>query len=338
MTNWNPAVEPNDSFYDAEKKAYERICNINDLRTLQFFARRLRNSTLPFSLVETNDKFTIKTALNDYLGKSYSDIRQREFVSNQLLTEAINNLIPMNQFDWLDENHDACCAVWGILSRLTNRFLHGEKTGNAFIDSSPDEVLYEQMNIAPTPTSHSERLECVKNYFDTWINPVDLGVSKLVFMEKLKNDWRLMLKEVKVFSWLTNPEREGCEWAWRYLEEYDRKEKIDFRPGIEEVHFFYPLNVSEKFLAIYAALRIWHCHKAEKTLLLKNMSKAWQQRQLRREREDKKAINSYVDAKVKEKLDQLARYNRCQINEVLTDLINKEHAQLKSKIDEQFNS
>jgi hypothetical protein len=321
------------------KKGFKGMNGVNDLRTLKFFVHRLRNAQNlpPFFGPATNEKSVIKSALNDYLTTSHLDSSSREHTSTWLLSEAANNLIPLDQFDWLKENQDACCAVWGHLSNVKNHFLHGQGTGNPLIDSFPNMVLYQQMNIPPKPTSHAERFECIKEYFDTWIQAPYFGIPKSFFMGKLKSEWIAMLKEVKIFSWLISPGRDTCEWAWKYLEDYDRKETGESRVGIKEINFFYPINESEKFLAIYAALRIWDCHKAEKTLLLKNMNKAWRQRQLRREREDKKAINCYVDLKTKERLDKLARYNRCQINEVLTDLINNEYAQLKIKIDDRFN-
>jgi len=67
------------------------------------------------------------------------------------------------------------------------------------------------------------------------------------------------------------------------------------------------------------------------------MSRAWRERQRRQDQKEKKAINSYVDVKVKERLALLARYNRCQINEVLSDLINKEYRRLESEIRRQFD-
>lgn len=326
------------NFYRLEQKAGDRLHRVNDLRTLKFFVHRLRvGPGFPsFSLPVTNEKSVIKSALNEYLATSYPDIATRENTSNWLMNEAAINLIPSDRFNWLKENQDACCAVWGYLVSVANNRLHGQHTGNSAIDTMPFGVLYHQMNISPRPTSHSERFGCIEDYFDNWINFADPRIQKSDFMENLKNQWVSVLKHVKVFDWLSEPEKDGCEWAWRYLEDYHRKEIDSDNLGINTINFFYPINDAEKFLAIYAALRIWDCHKAEKTLLLKNMNKAWKQRQLRREREDKKAINSYVDIKVKERLDQLARYNRCQINEVLTELINKEYGQLKSKIDERL--
>lgn len=67
------------------------------------------------------------------------------------------------------------------------------------------------------------------------------------------------------------------------------------------------------------------------------MGRAWREHLRRQDEKEKKAINSYVDVTVKERLALLARYNRCQINEVLSDLINKEYRRLESVIREHFD-
>ncbi len=65
-------------------------------------------------------------------------------------------------------------------------------------------------------------------------------------------------------------------------------------------------------------------------MLINNLNRAWRQRLLRRERTNKKAINCYLDITVKEKLDFLVKNKRCQINELLTDLINEEYDHVKN--------
>lgn len=322
-----------------KKSGEDVIRNVSDFRTLKCFANLL-NSISAHPIVDATaikEKTTLKQALINHLATAYSDAIGRSDKANWLISEAANNLIPLEQFDWLKENEDACIAIWGHLSSTPNRRFHGCHTNNSLIDKCPDKILYQQMSLPQKPTSHKERLDAIKNYFDTWVNCSHPLISKSNTMENMKNMWLSMLKEVKVFTWLTKPEREQCEWAWDYLNDYHRKETAEMRPGIYELTHFHPINDHEKFLAIYAAKRIWNPHKAEKTLLLKNMNRAWRERQRRRDREDKKAINSYVDVKVKKRLDLLARYNRCQINEVLTDLINKEYRRLEAKIREQFD-
>lgn len=197
------------------------------------------------------------------------------------------------------------------------------------------EAFYHQLQINPMPTSNLERFECIRNYFDLWI---DTSASiKSNFMFSLKNLWISSLKAVKTFMWLTKAEKEQCEWAWNYLNDYHRKETAELRPGIRSINSFNPINDHEKFLAIYAALRIWRPHIAEKNQFIRNINRAWRERQRRKEQEDKKVINTYVSIKVKQKLDLLARYNRCKINEVLSDLINKEYKRLEDDIKQKLN-
>ena len=322
-----------------QKKPEDLIREVNDLRTLKFFAHRLNNAANSpvISALVTNERSTLKSALIEYLVAAYPDVASRWNTVNWLVSEGNRNLIPNEQFEWLNENQDACSAIWGYLLTTTNYFLFGQQTQQPWIDNQPQVTLYYQLGINPNPPTHAERFTCIKLYFDTWIIEPNSAYSKSLFMDSIKNRWVSMLSEVKTLNWLIKPEREQCEWVWNYLHDYHRKEQSEGRLGIFVLQSFHPINDLEKFLAIYGVLRSWNAHKAEKTLLLKNMSRAWRERQRRRDQKEKKAINSYVDVKVKDRLALLARYNRCQINEVLSDLINKEYRRLESEIREQFD-
>lgn len=322
-----------------QKNPEDLIREVSDLRTLQCFAHILNDhfKMQVISDLASNEKNTLKSALIDHLVTTYPDLESRWGAVNWLISGGNRNIIPNERFDWLNENQDACSAIWGYLSTTKNNVTHGQNTHNSLIDGHPEKILYHQLSINPTPSSHAERFNSIKRYFDLWIISPESACSKSAFMDSLKNRWLSMLREVKTLNWLIKPEREQCEWAWNYLEDYHRKENSDFRPGIPVLFSFHPINDHEKFLAIYGVLRNWTAHKAEKTLLLKNMSRAWRERQRRHDQKEKKAINSYVDVKVKERLALLARYNRCQINEVLSDLINKEYRRLESEIRRQFD-
>ncbi|WP_334166634.1 hypothetical protein [Achromobacter mucicolens] len=322
-----------------QKNPEDLIREVNDLRTLKFFAHILNSAANGpvISALVTNEKSTLKSALIEHLFTAYPNLASRWSAVNWLVSEGNRNIIPNEQFEWLNENQDACIAIWGYLSTTTNYFLFGQQTQLPLIDSQPQATLYHQLLINPKPSSHAERFTCIKLYFDTWIIGPNSTYSKSLFMDNIKNRWVSMLSEVKTLNWLIKPEREQCEWVWNYLHDYHRKEQSEARPGIFVLLSFHPINDSEKFLAIYGVLRTWAAHKAEKTLLLKNMSRAWRERQRRRDQKEKKAINSYVDVKVKDRLAVLARYNRCQISEVLSDLINKEYRRLEPEIREKFD-
>jgi len=322
-----------------QKNPEDLIREVNDLRTLRFFAHALNYATngSAISSLATDEKATLKSALIEYLVRSYPDVAIRWDAVNRLISDGGINILPKEYFDWLSENQDACSAIWGYLFTTTNYFLFGQETQDPLIDGHPEKILYHQLSLNPKPSSHAERFNSIKRYFDLWIIGPNSTYSKSFFMDNIKNRWVSMLSEVKTLNWLIKPEREQCEWVWNYLHDYHRKEQSEARPGIFVLLSFHPINDPEKFLAIYGVLRSWGAHKAEKTLLLKNMGRAWRERQRRRDQKEKKAINSYVDVKVKDRLAVLARYNRCQISEVLSDLINKEYRRLESEIREQFD-
>ncbi|HHR6080200.1 TPA: hypothetical protein ACS7ZY_002592, partial [Providencia alcalifaciens] len=154
---------------------------------------------------------------------------------------------------------------------------------------------------------------------------------KSEYNDILKRQWLQLSDGVKPFKWLNETSTEGIEWAWQYLVDYHKSEHIDAgRMGIDSLQYFNPINPEEKYLAIYSVLKLWNSHHFEKKMLINNLNRAWRQRQLRRERTNKKAINCYLDITVKEKLDFLVKNKRCQINELLTDLINEEYDHVKN--------
>jgi len=327
---------PADS-YQKEPTSESMIRDISDFRTLKFFASYInsRSHNQPIGNLFFNEKATLKKVLINYLVSEYRDPVTRGNIIDELLKTANNNLIQIEEFDWLKENENACCAIWGYLSSTPNKLLNINSQNNLFPIQYPEAIFYHQLQINPMPTSNLERFECIRNYFDLWINTS--ASIKSNFMFSLKNLWISSLKAVKTFTWLTKAEKEQCEWAWNYLNDYHRKETAELRPGIRSINSFNPINDHEKFLAIYAALRIWRPHIAEKNQFIRNINRAWRERQRRKEQEDKKVINTYVSIKVKQKLDLLARYNRCKINEVLSDLINKEYKRLEDDIKQKLN-
>lgn len=61
-----------------------------------------------------------------------------------------------------------------------------------------------------------------------------------------------------------------------------------------------------------------------KKIFLININKAWNQQKQREKLKNKKAINTYIDEKSKEKLDQLSEKNNMTLNKMIEYLIDKE--------------
>ncbi|NYT60717.1 hypothetical protein H0A66_00030 [Alcaligenaceae bacterium] len=94
--------------------------------------------------------------------------------------------------------------------------------------------------------------------------------------------------------------------------------------GIPILTNFLLVNTHETYLAIYCVLRLWECHHAEKTLFMRNFSKAWRQL-VARQKEDQKTINAFVSVDAKTKLDKLRKIYRMPIGELLELLIEDEY-------------
>lgn len=311
------------------KKDADHALQVGDLRTLHFYANYLNDihPKLPFnSIARAESVPSMRALLENYFDKHFESPESRKVINNLLCEAASQELLPSESFTWLKEDEDACIFSWAYLAR---------EYGGMNTIAPPG--AYER-SLTPTggydPTSNEERYRAILQFFD---RPTGKPrTEKEQHLRSLQKHWFLSEKEVKSFTWLSDEDDDGCRWAWNYLDEYDRRERSQpydstmLRPpapvnsGINSLSLFRPVSTKKRLLSVYAVLRLWQCHHSEKTLLIKNMSKAWRQRQLRRERENKKAINSYVDIEVKEKLEMLARHFRCQINEVLSDLIEKE--------------
>lgn len=310
------------------RKEIDHALQSADLRLMHFYARYL-NEKYPqqtFGLVAKSSSIkSMRALLERYLDNYFLEIQQRTHINDLLCEAASRELLPLDSLIWIKENEDACIFCWGYLSQT-----HG-----AMNTLSPP-GSYEQ-SLEPsggyTPTTHEARYRAVLRFFD---RPTGRPhAEKESLLSSLQDRWFHAEKELKKFKWLSEEDEESCRWAWEYLENYDRRERS--RPtesnlsqrtatnsGVNSLSCFTPVSSKERLLSIYAVLRLWQCHPAEKTLLIRNMSKAWRQCQLRRERDDKKAINSYVDIEVKERLELLARHLRYPINELLSHLINKE--------------
>lgn len=257
----------------------------------------------------------MRKELNDYEGKYLGD--KYELVNHLARLRNIN-LIPMESFGWIEADKESCCFFWGLIkSNMIIDFANYKRMTFTTID---DDILKYN------PCNHKERFLRIVEYFDSLLTE-DNSYNKKELMEYIKRQWLLSCKDVKPLNWLDVNSSKCVLWCWNYLEGYDRDEReaSSLVNGINSLSYFNPTNNEERFLAIYSVLKLWKCHHSEKKMLISNMSKAWHQRKLREERVGQKAINCYLDAEVKERLDKLARQRRCQLSEFLTELINEEY-------------
>lgn len=306
---------------------------LDDIRTLKFLARaKLGNQAYTDLSSDTaKSKSEIRALLDEYLSDNFGDTPSRVVGRDQLMEIARNNLLPLERFEWIEENKEACSVIYYRITNTTNSELLPFDQTNLLVGPSPGLNLFHQLSLNTSPNSHSQRMERIRTFFDTWQSD-GLSKQKWVLINNLRLYWTSTSEAFKKISWLTDADEDACEWAWRYLHEYHNKEFAEKRPGILMINQFSPNNTTEKYLAIYTVLLLWQPHVAEKILLLKNIKKAWSERQRRRDQEGKKAINTFVSTEVKQKLDHLASLNQCQLKDMLTMLINEEYARRRDEI------
>ncbi len=301
-----------------------------DIRMLRFYVRFImvqsqNYSGFPKLTQKLPDIFHSENLLKQEINHYFSAIEsneKRQAESEKAERLYHKNILSISLIEWLKKDKEACALIWGLLHLGRDPFL--------VLQNIHDTAFNHQIINTTFPTSHEERFSLIVIYLD-FLYFDEFDPPKSEYNDFLKRQWLQLSDGVKPFKWLNETSTEGIEWAWQYLVDYHKSEHFDAgRMGIDSLQYFNPINPEEKYLAIYSVLKLWNSHHFEKKMLINNLNRAWRQRQLRRERTNKKAINCYLDITVKEKLDFLVKNKRCQINELLTDLINEEYDHVKN--------
>lgn len=261
-------------------------------------------------------------------------INHHEINRNQELLEAsAHNLLPAESFQWLNEDQEACYFVWGLMK------IHGGKQPHEVIKEATGRINYDPsvtkahrytlpsqlMLYSMAASSHQERLQNIQQAFDR-AKFGKFGNSKLGTMEEAKANWE-SARKAKTLEWVTIKDSDAEKWTCQYIESYNHVLRQDFHRRTPQI----PLqavsspSAKEVSLAINTALRIWYAHEDTIKIFHQNITKAWKQRELRRTRTDKKAINTYISNEAKNKLDWLTKQYRYRMHEVLEFLIDDEY-------------
>ena len=308
----------------------ETLDNQNNRRSLIFYSKILHEKW-GFSLKENqySDLKSLRDEINSFIEKpKYPSISKCELISKLNKLNKLN-IIDIDLFNWFKDDPITTSFVWGYIINnleITLSIKHNLlKVPNTL-------SIYEKLNLNKNPASHEERINIIIFCFDYGFIDEAGGIKESILNE-IKKKWYHANNDVRKFKWLSNDNHESINWAFDYLLKYNtsKANEIDNdfdllrNPGILTLRLFKPINIKEKFIAIYSALQLWECHHSEKKMFLFNMNKAWQQKMLRKERENQKSINCYVNSDVKIKLDELVDYKNSRINKVLSDIIIEAH-------------
>lgn len=293
---------------------------------------------------------------NDTFLNKYSQKIDENIIANKIIEAKDKFLIDNNDIEFIKSNKYAC---FFLIMLLTNNF----KSSTNFINNiksinyGHNEIFYDSQvanNIFfytdSNLYSHNERLELILNFI--YKQPIILNHYnfKVDFVD-VKNYFTNYPSTYKKYKWLSINDSESLVWANNYINEKVNEYYLDINPNrlpvndpeLISINYlnnilkrFDNLNPDSRYYLIHFAILFLHTQSKNKYMLreFNNLFvKAWNQYKARRDREDKKAINTYVSIDTKNKLDKIAiKYGR-RMGEMLEIIINEryEYEQEKSK-------
>jgi hypothetical protein len=231
--------------------------------------------------------------------------------------------LPLAELDWIKKDERACYFVW--LSVKTLSF----NTSPAYpvdlvMENQPENFVanYVHLDLKANPSSSKERFNEIVRFIDRVFQPLEWQKD---LIEYFKQRWSVIYTSRKQLSWLNNKDEDQCRWAWEYI----NKPKLTGFRSTPKTYQLNPTGCNEMYLAIFAALDTWNVHSDSQRLFLLDFNKAWQQKKHRDSRQGKKACNLVLREEVKQKLDELASSRGLKLNQIVEELIEKEHANSK---------
>ena len=319
---------------------FDNLLNSNDSVKCKYFILHIVNYDDFLSEKYRHYKFenwaAIKVVLKSLINEISEDYNELVYL---IYNSIDSNIVEDKEFLWVEKDKAACSFLWCFFICNQNNILRNQLPVTKYdkekskIDSYINELSYNDwiniLKINESGSNHEERLLSIKFYLDVAFLPID----KHKLISDAKRYWKMSCDEVKSLKWLSS-DNNTLEWAWDYLKKYVREQRNlhQSSPDFDSlsINIFNPNNEEEFSLAIYAALRVWQPRfRGEKRLLLQDMSKAWQQRKFRAERENKKSLNCYLDVSVKNHLDELAKAYNKTIVDMVTYLIESEYRNSK---------
>lgn len=257
-----------------------------------------------------------KHILIDVANQIISNDTSTQFI-NEIINRTNEYIIDNENFRWFENNPHACAYLW---SRIKNQ------NNYEFNKNIRDDInrANESNNIPDYLHDNKMRFSKIQLIFDLLNYRT---IDKIKTINDFKYLWLKDMNNPGEIKWLSEDNQDACCWAWSYLKNYDDEECKDqfSNTGINSIVYFNPLDDTEKYLSIYAVLRTWTCHHSEKTLFLQNMTKAWKQREFRKNQHDKKVLNCNLHNTVKSHLDELAKAYSMTITDLVAKLIEDEY-------------
>lgn len=299
-----------------------------------FRVLHLQGVQLPLSFETPTEGAEI---VNQVIASLEGTPEKKEQMVQSLITEAKQELLPLDEFTWFKDDERACYFVWASIylksyysapNHPTNATQLQSSTYNPyyFDPSNPTATAppptpqyalsYSQLGLKNNLSNSMERFGEVVKYFDRVRQP---RKWKLDLIAHLKGIWGHIFSSRKPFSWLEKDNEEQCRWAWDYIK------KIDWDNSKPMTYRFSPTSTAEIYLTIYAVYDTWSEETNSKRLFSIDFNKAWQQKKHRDSRQGKKACSLVLHEDIKLKLDELAKTRKVTLSQLVEQLIEKEH-------------
>ncbi|WP_272689341.1 hypothetical protein [Providencia sp. PROV033] len=287
------------------------LIKINNHRELNFYIAYLRCYSIFPPIIKHDNLKLASEALSNTLSKTQIN---RDFILDMQLTYD-KVILPEESFDWLDEDKRALFYFWGCLK--FNKYL------NDFINKLmplPSDNWYEKANITSSSFNHKERLILMMSFFDFLCIEKRSIEPANTLMQSFHETWDRVHSNVLWVSWLSPEDKEGCQWAYNYLLDYQIKNKPEEDDPLFPVKLPTPKSAEEFYYSFYAMHDLWSEPLETSRVNIEKMNKAWAQRKYRAKKSQSKLIN-HLNAEDRQALNMLCEHYQKTEMDIITMLI-----------------
>ncbi|HEM8345826.1 hypothetical protein KDV89_21875 [Providencia stuartii] len=289
----------------------QSLIKIHNYRELNFYIAYLRSYNIFSPTIKHDNLKLASEALSNTLSKTQIN---RDFILDMQLTYD-NVILPEESFDWLDEDKRALFYFWGCL-----KF---DKSLNDFINTLmplPSDNWYEKANITTSSFNHKERLTFMKSFFDFLCIEKKSIEPANTLMQSFHEKWDRVHSNVLWVSWLSPEDKEGCQWAYNYLLDYQIKNKPEEDDPLFPVKLPTPKSAEEFYYSFYAMHDLWSEPLETSRANIEKMNKAWAQRKYRAKKSQSKLIN-HLNTEDRQALNMLCEHYQKTEMDIITMLI-----------------
>ncbi|MEX5869531.1 hypothetical protein [Providencia hangzhouensis] len=287
------------------------LIKINNHRELNFYIAYLRSYSIFPPIIKHDNLKLASEALSNTLSKNHVN---HDFILDMKLAYD-NVILPEESFDWLDEDKRALFYFFGCLKfrKCLNNFI------NTLMPLHSDN-WYEKANITSSSFNHKERLILMMSFFDFLCIEKRSIEPANTLMQSFHETWDRVHSNVLWVSWLSPEDKEGCQWAYNYLLDYQIKNKPEEDDPLFPVKLPTPKSAEEFYYSFYAMHDLWSEPLETSRVNIEKMNKAWAQRKYRAKKSQSKLIN-HLNTEDRQALNMLCEHYQKTEMDVITLLI-----------------